>query len=265
MAFAGGAMVVSAIGAESGDLTAWRFTDGGRTWSAAVTVNDAPHAAREGLHAMVGDAGGHLAAVWLDDRIGPRGKRLWGAFSSDGGATWGKNVMLYESPSASICECCHPSLVALGGGEFVVMWRNSLEGSRDLYAMRLKDGRPASAPAKQGEATWKIDACPMDGGGLAVREGKIVSTWRRGKEIFLAEEGRPEKDLGAGQDVALAAGREGAYVVWSSGGGIVARVPGEEREVRLAESGGFASVAAAPDGGIVVAWEENGRISVGRM
>src|SRR5437667_228006 len=80
-------------------------------------------------------ADGHLAAAWLDDRIGPKGKRLWGAFSSDAGATWSKNVMLYENPGGTICECCHPSLAALGRGEFAVMWRNAMDGYRDFYAM----------------------------------------------------------------------------------------------------------------------------------
>ena len=89
-----------------------------------AVINDKPTAAREGLHAMAADSEGHIAAAWLDDRI-PGGKRLWGAFSNDAGATWSKNVMLYESPERTICECCHPSLISLGHGEFAVMWRNA--------------------------------------------------------------------------------------------------------------------------------------------
>ena len=96
-----------------------------------VAINDTPKAAREGLHAMSADGDGHLAAVWLDDR-GVKGKRLYGAFSNDEGRTWSRNVMLYESPEGTICECCDPSLAVMGRGEFVVMWRNKLGGSRDL-------------------------------------------------------------------------------------------------------------------------------------
>src|SRR5882724_10898068 len=39
-----------------GDLKAWRSTDGGKTWSGGVSINDEPTAAREGLHSMA--AGG---------------------------------------------------------------------------------------------------------------------------------------------------------------------------------------------------------------
>jgi hypothetical protein len=106
---------------------AWRSVDGGRTWSAPTVVNDTPKAAREGLHAMAADAEGHIAAAWLDDRSAP-GKRLYGAFSNDAGKTWSRNVMLYESSDGTICQCCHPSLVALGHGEFAVMWRNAVGG-----------------------------------------------------------------------------------------------------------------------------------------
>ncbi|MBS1855760.1 MAG: exo-alpha-sialidase [Acidobacteria bacterium] len=265
VAIAGGAIVVSAIGSEAGDLVAWRSTDGGRTWSAPVRVNDVPRAAREGLHAMAGDGAGHMAAIWLDDRVGPRGKRLWGAFSDDGGATWRKNAMLYESPSGSICECCHPSLAAAGAGEFVAMWRNSLDGSRDLYTMRLRGGRPEGPAVKQGEGTWKLDACPMDGGGVAVRDGRVASAWRREKDVYLAETGKPEVKLGAGQDIALGANQRGVYAVWSTAQGIAARVPGAPDVTKLSDSGGFPAIAAAPDGGMVVAWEENGAIRVARL
>src|SRR6202040_2323112 len=89
------AIVISAVtgtktppGAD-GNLTAWRSTDGGKTWSTGVTVNDQPASAREGLHAMT-SARGLLFAAWLDDRA--KGKRLYSATSKDNGATWSKNV-----------------------------------------------------------------------------------------------------------------------------------------------------------------------------
>src|SRR5512146_1883644 len=126
----GNMMIVTAIPSGS-DLLYWRSTDGGRTWSKPGVINDKPTAAREGLDAISADAQGHVAAAWLDDRL-PGGKRLWGAFSNDAGVTWSKNVQLYDG---TICECCHPSLLSQGNGEFTVMWRNLVEGSRDLYTM----------------------------------------------------------------------------------------------------------------------------------
>jgi len=263
VAVSGNVIIVSAIEAQK-DLLAWRSSDGGRTWSKAAVINDRPTSAREGLHAMAADAEGHVAAVWLDDRSAP-GKRLFGAFSNDAGATWSKNVMLYESPSGTICECCHPSLVSLGRGEFAVMWRNKIDGSRDFYVLRLRDGKPVSPAVKQGVGTWKLEACPMDGGGIAVRNGQTVTAWRREREIYLAEEGKPEVKLGAGQDVAMAATTKGAYAVWTEGKAVQAFVPGSAGPERLSEDGGFPSVVALPGGGVLAAWEENGTIAIRRL
>ena len=257
-------MIVSAIASEPGDLMAWRSTDGGRTWAAPVAINDKPQAAREGLHAMAADGAGHLAAVWLDDR-GVKGKRLYGAFSDDAGRRGRANAMLYESPEGTICECCDPSLAVAGDGEFVVMWRNKLGGSRDLYTMRLKDGRPAGAPVKQGEGTWKLDACPMDGGGLAVRDGQIASAWRRDHDIYLAAPGKPEVKVGSGMDVAFAANAKGFYVAWTTPTGIALHAPGASGAAQVSASGAFPSLVALPDGGMLLAWEENGTIATARL
>jgi hypothetical protein len=253
----GNTVLVTAI-ATGSDLYCWRSTDGGRTWSKPAVVNDVPKSAEEGLDAIAADADGHVAAAWLDDRIAG-GKRLWGAFSNDAGATWSKNVMLYESPSGTICQCCHPSLVALGHGDFAVMWRNAIDGSRDFYVLRLHDGKPEGAAAKQGEGTWKIDACPMDGGGIVLDHGSIVTAWRREHNIFLARPGERETDLGAGQDVALAEGREGPIAIWVQNGAIV------EQGHRLADHGAFPAIVALPSGGLLAAWEENGTIATRRI
>src|SRR6266567_8386139 len=49
----GNTILMSAIDHESGNLSCWRSTDAGHTWSKKpVVVNDQPRAAREGLHAM---------------------------------------------------------------------------------------------------------------------------------------------------------------------------------------------------------------------
>lgn len=260
----GNTIVVSAISHESGNLMAWRSIDNGKTWSKPEVINDVPKAAQEGLHAMTADAAGAIATVWLDDRTAP-GKRLFAAFSKDGGATWSKNVMLYESPAGTICECCHPSLLALGRGEFAAMWRNKLDGSRDFYVLRIRDGKPAGTAVKQGQGTWKLEACPMDGGGIALSKGELITAWRREKDVYLYEPGKPEVKLATGQDVALAANAKGAYSIWTTGKTVEVRVPGAATPVKLSDNGAFPSLVALPDGAVLAAWEENGAIATRRL
>jgi hypothetical protein len=246
-----------------GDLVTWRSLDKGKTWTRAGIVNDVPGAPREGLHAMAADADGNLFAAWLDLRAA--GTKLYGSRSSDGGRTWSKNVLVYESPDGTICQCCDPSLAIDERGRIAVMWRNVLGGSRDLYVSSSRDGSQFGAPQKLGNGTWTLNACPMDGGGLATDHGRLISAWRRDGQVFLARPGEAETAIGTGKDVAIAAGANGVYVAWTNSGAIEILKPGTRKPVQLAADGAFVNLASLPDGSILAAWESNGSIETRRI
>ena len=89
------AVCVTAVGGKQGkgrdgDVLALRSTDGGKTWSEPVLVNDTADSAREGLHAMSAGPRGELCCVWLDLRN--RKTEVMASVSADGGATWAKNI-----------------------------------------------------------------------------------------------------------------------------------------------------------------------------
>lgn len=255
------ALVITAVadpnapsGTQPGNLLAWRSTDKGKTWTLAATINDEPASAREGLHAMAAGPRGRLFAVWLDLRT--KGTKLYGSQSTDGGRTWSKNVLVYESPSGTICQCCHPSARFDEQGDIWVMWRNVIDGSRDLYVARSRDGIHFEAAAKQGEATWKLDACPMDGGGFYIDKGKVTSAWRRNSEVFLNRPGQPEHLVAEGKDTAIAAGPNGPVVAWTTPKGAIAVLePGSPQPRELAAQGGFVNLTALPGGQVLAAWE----------
>lgn len=244
-----------------GDLVAWRSSDGGLSWSKGVVVNDTPAAPTEGLHSLAADAKGNLFAAWLDKR-GGHGTRLFGARSTDGGVTWSKNVMIYESPGGTICECCHPTVAFDSGGQILTMFRNCLDGARDMYLTRSGDGISFSKPERLGMESWQLNACPMDGGGLAVSQSGIVTAWRREREIFLARPGEKEVGIGEGIDVAIAAAPNGVYAVWSGPGGVRVLAPGKKEPLLLAPQGTFPNIAALPNGHALVAWEDEGAIQI---
>jgi hypothetical protein len=141
------------------------------------------------------------------------------------------------------------------------MFRNSIAGARDQYLARSKDGVSFTA-AKLGEGTWPLKACPMDGGGIAVGEGGIVTVWRRNTDIFLARPGEAEKKIGEGRNPAVASRKNGVYTVWSGVEGLMASMPGKEPYV-LSKSGGFAAISGGMQ--VVVAWEDGGRIRTARL
>lgn len=214
------ALIVTAIGGKQGkgrdgDLWAWRSTDQGTTWSDAVMVNDLPDAAREGLHGMAASSNGQVWSVWLDLRNGKT--ELFAASSHDDGQTWSKNVLVYRSPDGSICQCCHPSIFADSRGGVSILFRNALGGNRDMFLVRSDDGQKFSETRKLGQGSWKLDACPMDGGMLAANgKGEHITVWRREDHIFATSgDGVRERDLGPGQQPWVTWSAAGPLVVWT--------------------------------------------------
>ena len=236
--------VVSFI--SEGDL--WAMNGG-----AAVRVNDVADSAREGLHAMA-SGGGKVYATWLDLRS--KGTTLCGSVSSDGGNSWSKNEVLYTSPDGSICQCCHPTVAVDGAGKASVMFRNAVGGMRDMYAMEW-----GGKAAKLGSGSWKLNACPMDGGGMAFDlSGKLVTVWRRDTQVFVARPGSDEELLGTGKQPVVAVTAKGVWVAWNEAKSIVVRNPAKQVE-KLGE-GSFPSIVGLASGGVLLGWENEGQISL---
>lgn len=246
----------------NGALVAWRSGDGGRSWSSPVKINDVPQAAREGLHSLAADGKGRLFAVWLDLR--QKGMRLYGSSSTDSGATWSKNGLVYESPDGSICTCCHPTAVFTPEGELAVLFRNDLKGARDLYVANSKDGGQSFGKAeKQGDGTWLLNACPMDGGSMvADNQGRIQTAWRREKSVYTSFNSRVEQKLGEGKDASVALGKAGMYVIWTAPDGIALKTPGKAAAQKLANGGGFPQLLGLANGAVLAAWESGNSIAV---
>lgn len=246
-------LAVSAISHEEGNLYCW-VSCNGEHGNQGCVVNDSPGSAREGLHAMAA-RGDTVAAVWLDLRTGKTDLR--GAISSDGGLTWSKNFLIYRSPDGHICECCHPSLVFGPNGKLFAMWRNWLNGSRDMYlAVSADGGKTFSAARKLGSGTWPLNACPMDGGSLAISpDGSAVAVWRRAKDVFKSSGAAPETLLDhAASQPSIAATKDNIYTVWQRGDALMMRNRNSSSPVILAEHGKYPSVAASGDQ-VIVVWE----------
>ncbi len=255
-----GGLLISAI--TDGAIATWRSTDDGKTWRAGPVVTDESHAADEGLFTIVSNPNGRVFSAWLDFRKPAKGKEVWGAASSDGGLTWSKNFLIYKVPDGSVCPCCNPSVLLDGQGNPTVMWRNALAGNRDMYLVHSTDGgKTFGEPEKLGTESWKLDACPMDGGGLVYgADGKMITVWRREMNIYLAPEHGAETLLHEGKNPAIASSTKGVYVAWSSSDGVFARVPGHTEPVRLDGEGGFVTLTSVPKGGVIAAWERKGTI-----
>lgn len=210
--------IIITAGTSKGNIYSYYRKNG--IWKQGGMVNDIDTVAKEGLMALSAD-GVNTFAVWLDLR-GNRRNKIYGAKSGDGGKTWSKNLMIYTSPDTVVCPCCKPS-VAMKGDNVYVMFRNWLNGNRDLYLIQSVNGGASFGQAqKLGTGNWKLDGCPMDGGGLSINQsGEIQTVWKRKEKIFAAMPGKSEEAIGEGRGCTVQAVTNGNVYAWTKAGEVV--------------------------------------------
>lgn len=270
----GDTLVISAIGGKQGkgrdgDVLAWRSNDRGATWKGPAMVNDMADSAREGLHAMAVSSTGEVWCTWLDLRN--KRTELVASKSTDGGANWSANELIYRSSDKNICECCHPS-IAIHDKTVHMLFRNSISGNRDMYltSVTFLGNKSKADSIRLGNEHWKLNACPMDGGMLAVdQKGRVSTIWRRGREIFLAtNDGTDEQLIGVGEQPWIASTANGPVTIWSTrkDGELKMKSTDNTEAQSITANARDAVIVAEPVSGkaAYVFWEqnENGRSSV---
>jgi hypothetical protein len=201
-----------------GDIFSFTKDQSGK-WSQTARVNDVDTVAKENLMALAADSDVAFA-VWLDIR--DKHNKIFGAKSTDGGKTWSKNIMIYASPDTTVCECCKPS-IALKGNNVYVMFRNWLNGNRDLYLIQSLDGGNTFGQAqKLGTGSWALNGCPMDGGGITINKtGNPETVWNRKGVIYACEPGKEEMKLGEGRNCTMESVNGKNVYAWVEDGNVV--------------------------------------------
>lgn len=253
-------------GGKDGDVVSWRSADQGKTWKRSEkTVNSVAGSAREGLDSLAAGPEDRFYCVWLDLRNNKT--EVWGAASTDGGQTWPKDQLIYKSPDGGTCPCCHPSVAMDAKGTINIIFRNDINGEKDMYLARSTDGgKTFSAAGKLGAGAWKLNACPMDGGAVATGpDGTAVTIWRRQKNIFTAAPGKPERDLGSGEQPSITVGPGGVYATWiTNRPGAVMLLGGAGMAMKIADKGTDPVISSSLDGKgpVVAVWASDNSVVV---
>jgi hypothetical protein len=132
-------------------------TDGGKTFSKAVAVNDVPKQAPESLHWLAAAPNGDVFVAWLDRRqrgTSPGQDLAWVKITEQGKKV-GKNGVI----PGPICECCAPGLAVDSKGNPILFYREGgKQASRALFMAVSTNGGasfPKVARVNQGES--KVD------------------------------------------------------------------------------------------------------------
>ncbi|HUR10537.1 MAG TPA: sialidase family protein [Flavitalea sp.] len=238
-----------------GDIFSFRLNNS--KWQKTGRVNDVDTVAKENLIALGGD-GDHLAAAWLDLR-GNKKNKIVGTHSEDGGVSWSRNEIWYASPDSTVCECCKPS-VAVKGHDVFVMFRNFIDGNRDMYLLHSTDGGLSFGKASRlGEGNWQLDGCPMDGGAVVISNGVAQTVWRRQATVFSCTEGHEEVALGEGKGSTLEIVNGKTVYAWSENGKII--LIDSKGTKRSIGSGMLPVIKSLGDDQIICIWEDDKKIT----
>lgn len=207
---------VITVGDHRGGLYSISTRNGTGRWTAPRKINDADTTAKEALSGLGAGQNNELYTVWLDTRLG--NNTLFSARSNDGGLSWSSSRLVYKGEENGVCDCCKPSIRMSASGVAHVMFRNKLEGARNMYLIK-SFGDSLGTPQKLGSGSFMINACPMDGGDISIVDNDdIVTVWRRQNEIFFCRPGKEEIKLGDGRTPVVAQPRSGPLVVWEQQG-----------------------------------------------
>lgn len=233
--------------------------DASDKWIRTAQVNDVDTTDKEGFLGLSSDGENNLFAIWTDLRDDKHNK-IYGARSTDGGKTWNKNILVYKSPDSTVCECCKPS-VAMQGSNVYVMFRNWLNGNRDLYLIQSADGGNSFGQAqKLGKGNWRLNGCPMDGGGLAVAaNGAVQTVWRRQNKIYVAAPGTMEKEIGEGKGCNIETANGKNIYAWTDDNGDVVCLLPDGTKMNVGK-GSLPVLKSISDNGVICIWQHENEI-----
>jgi len=174
-----------------------RSSDGGRTFSPAVTIHAASLKGARGWQSITAGQNGTVHAVWLDgrdaepmpkDRSRPQHSPVGHSGHATGTAHQGAprqdvyqalilpdGQIVETHVTRDVCFCCKTAVGVGPSGRVNVAWRHIFpESMRDIaMATSVDGGRTFSSLARISEDKWQLSGCPDDGPSMAVDAGDM--------------------------------------------------------------------------------------------
>jgi hypothetical protein len=164
-----------------------RSTDGGRTFSAAMSLQTGGAAGDRGWQAAATDGRGTLHTIWLDHRGMAASKGHDHKGEHDGVAMAQRSSLYYAAAGSAerelfkgVCYCCKTALAVGANGHIYAAWRHVFANNmRDIAFTVSRDGGATFSPLlRVHEDKWSINGCPDDGPAIAVdRAGTVHLVW----------------------------------------------------------------------------------------
>jgi hypothetical protein len=167
----------------TGEIRFARSLDGGKSFSAPVTVHTDRQEITHRFDALTVTREGKVFIAWIDKRdvaaLGKggqyRGAAVYYAVSDNQGASFRGDFKLADHS----CECCRIALLPRDDGSVLALWRHVFEPNVRDHALAVMhaDGR-VGATRRATYDEWALDLCPHHGPSLAADgDGRLHAVW----------------------------------------------------------------------------------------
>jgi hypothetical protein len=140
------------------------------------------------------------------------------------------------------------------------MFRNWIDGNRDMYMISSSNnGETFGKAEKLGKESWKLNGCPMDGGGFTINaDGIAESIWQRAGHIYTAVPNSGEILMGEGRNGTIENIFGKTAYGWTDKGNIIVRKPGGTK-LNFAK-GNLPIIKAINKNKMICTWQNDGQI-----
>ena len=163
---------------EAYDLRLAYSKDEGKTWSKPIAPHHDKTRTQHGFASLFEMPDKSLGLVWLDGRdMDPAKKKEDGAmdvYFASFDSSWKQTAE--TSVNARVCECCQTSVATTADGPIVAFRDRTADDIRDIHVTRIEQGKWTDAVSVHDDK-WKIDACPVNGPGVAARGKNVAVAW----------------------------------------------------------------------------------------
>jgi hypothetical protein len=229
----------------------------------------------DGGGSVAADAHGNVYVAWHGHapgaKAGEAGRAVFVAKSTDGGATFAREVAVNPEPTGA-CGCCGLKAFADARGALYVLYRGATEVvNRDEILIVSTDGGKGFRTVYSDP--WKVGACPMSSAAIVQSGARVFTAWETAGQVHLGivKDGKLSRVTPPGESTkrkhpVVACNQRGEILLmWTEGtgwqrGGALAWQLFDDAGKPLAQSGrrdglpvwSFGAAYARPDGDFVV-------------
>ena len=165
------------------DVVLSRSGDGGKTWSAPLTINDDGTPTEHGFVSLWPQSRDSLGIAWLDGR-NTAGEGHGGHDAHGSGAmtlrVTNLDASLHKSAESELdprtCDCCQTYAAMTARGPLIVYRDRDGDEIRDIVTARFDNGA-WTLPRKVHDDRWKMPACPVNGPAVTANGTQAWVAW----------------------------------------------------------------------------------------